>query len=63
MFLMMRLLEMFLMMRIMGMLMVRNVTEVTAGWGLQERGDVHHGGLSGAALLTESRCQHKIVLK
>ena len=54
---------MFLMMRIMGMLMVGNVTDVTAGWGLQERGDVHHGGLSGGALLTESRCQHKIVLK
>ena len=51
---------MFLMMRIMGMLMVRTVTELTAGWWLQERGDVHHGGVSGGALLAESRGQHKI---
>ena len=46
----------------MGMLMVRNVTDVTAGWGLQEGGNVHHGGVSGGTLLTGSRGQHKVEL-
>ena len=40
-------------MMVLRMLVTMSSPDVTEGWGLEEGGDVHHGGLCGALLTAE----------
>ena len=40
-------------MMVLRMLVTMSSPDVTEGWGLEEGGDVHHGGLCGALLTVE----------
>ena len=42
-----------ILMMVLRMLVTMSSPNVTKGWGLQEGGYVHHGGLSGALLTAE----------